>query len=150
MLFGDEVRNERGTGWTGEGAADSDEEQDRIDGKHAVAVEPVSRIRRGGAYDLQAITDEDDLAAVEAVGDVSRRKEKQESGKKEGQAGVTKVEGAMGNGVDLPGDGDRLRLRTQDYGYTSQLVAPEIARIKGLQTAPGRLLGEGRRHLVLG
>src|SRR3974390_1821094 len=47
VLFGDEVRNERRTGWTGEGATGSNEEQDCIDGENAVAVEPSQRDQRG-------------------------------------------------------------------------------------------------------
>src|ERR1035441_8666614 len=140
---------ERGAGGTGEGAAGTDEEKDSVDGEYAMAAAVGEGEQTGSADDLERIADEDDLAAVEAVGDVSRRQEKERAGKKKREAGKAQVEGAVGNGVDLPGDGDRLRLRAEDDGDAGQLVEAEVARGEGLQSATRRAVGRGT-HVLLG
>jgi len=41
---------------------------------------------------------------------VSGREQKKQAGKKQREAGIAKIQSAVGNGIDLPGDGHRLRL----------------------------------------
>ena len=97
-----------------------------------------------GAGDLEAIADEDDLPAVKAVGDVAGREQEEQAGQKLGQAGVAQVERTVGDGVDLPGNGQRLRRRAQNGGHARQLEASKISGGKGLHAAPGR--PGGKRH----
>ncbi len=103
-----------------------------------------------GAHDLEPVAAQDDLAAVESIGHMTGREKEQQTGKEQGQARVAQVEGTVGDRIYLPGYRDRLRLSSQDHGDAGKLITPEIARSKGLQAAPRRLLREGRRHLHSG
>ena len=103
--------------------------------------------------DLQAVTDKNDLPPIEAIGYVSGGQQEQQSWKKQRKAGIAEVKGAVGDGVDLPGDGDGLRLRTEDSHDPRELIAAEVAGSEGFQAAAGLALrglrGSGT-HLALG
>ena len=58
------------------------------------------------------------MTAIEAVGHVPGGQQEKQPGQKERQARVSKIERAMGDGVDLPRDRDRLRLRAKDRTAT--------------------------------
>ena len=150
MFFRHQVRNKRGACRRGEGSSRPDEKQDSIDGQHAGYARPREGEQRAGANDLQAVANQDDPAAVEPVGRMPGRQKKEKSGKKQRQPRVAQVERAVGDGIHLPRHGDRLRLRAQNDRDAGKLVAPEITGSKRLQTAPRRLLREGRSHLVQG
>jgi hypothetical protein len=90
------------------------------------------------------------MAPVEAIGHVTRRQQEDEPGQEEREASVPEVDGAMSDGVHLPRHGDRLRLGAENHRYARQLVSPEITGGKGLKSAPRRLRGIGRHHLLSG
>ena len=92
---------------------------------------PCEEEKRDGAENLNAIADEDDLPSVEAVGNVAGGEDKEESGQKERQAGVAKVDGAVRDEVNLPGDGERLGFGSNDDHDARKLVASEIAGAEG-------------------
>jgi len=83
------------------------------------------------------------VTPIEAIGNVSRGKKKEESRQEQRQAGVAEVDSAMGNGVDLPGDGHRLSFSSKDGHNTRKLVAAEIARAKCLNAAAAVWWGIG-------
>ena len=74
------------------------------------------REQSNGAENLQPIAKQDDVTAVEAVGHVTGRKKEKKPRKKQRQAGITQIQRPMGDGVNLPGDGYRLRLGAQNDG----------------------------------
>jgi hypothetical protein len=75
---------------------------------------------------LQAIADQDDVAFVVTVGHVPGGQRKQDAGKKESKPGIAQAQGRLGDLVDLPGHGKRLRLRTQNDEQTSRLIQAEV------------------------
>jgi hypothetical protein len=79
-------------------------------------VQPGTRQKKecGGAKNLETVADQDHLAPVEAICNVAGGKEKNQSGQKQRQACIPKVNGAVGDGVYLPGYGYRLRLGSKD------------------------------------
>ncbi len=68
------------------------------------------------AEDLKHVAAEDNMTAVEAIGDVPGGKEEKKAGEEERQARISEIKRAMGNGINLPGHRNSLRLRTQDHG----------------------------------
>ena len=99
---------------------------------------PREQHQPGGAQDLQAVTHQEDLAAIEAVGHVPCGQQKEQARKKERQPGEAQIQRTMSDGVNLPRNGYRLRFGAQDGGDACQLVAPEVAGGKGLHAAPRR------------
>ena len=142
------MRDERGAGGSGKGAASADEEQDGVDGQDAVRAMEGDGEQAGGTEHLERVADQDDLTAVETIGDVSGREQKEQAGQEEGEAGIAKVEGTMGDGVDLPRDGDRLRFGPEDGHDASELVAAEVAGREGLETAPRDPWDMGRHQPI--
>ncbi len=137
VLGGDEVGNERGTGGSGEGAAGADERRAR----QRWATPGGCRSRQSAAERrlqkrLERVADEDDLAAVEAVGNVAGGQDEEQAGQKEHEAGVAEVDGFVGDGVDLPGDGERLRLRAKDDDDARELIADKVA-VRETRQRPG-------------
>jgi hypothetical protein len=148
MLLGHKMGNERRAGRRRECASRAHNEEHRVDRQHAA--HPIARKHqeRDCADDLHRVADEYDATAVEAVGDVPGGQEKKQSRQKECEAGVTKIECAMRDGVNLPGDGDGLRFGPEDHGGARQLIPPEVSIGERFQASSMRLVGWGV-HLYL-
>ncbi len=69
--------------------------------------------------------------------------QEKQTGEKKRQPGVAEIERTMGDGIDLPGDRYRLRLRAKDRYGAGQLIQPEVARGKGFQTSSVRFCRRG-------
>jgi len=96
--------------------------------------------------ELRGVAEEDDVAAVEAIRGVAGGEHEDGAGKKEGEAGIAEVDGAMGELVDLPGDGDGLRLRAEDGEQPGELVAAKISMAEG---RGGETVGKGHLELLV-
>lgn len=62
---------------------------------------------------------------------MSGEKEKEEAGKKLGETDESEVEGAAGDLVGLPADGDRLHLHGRDGEEARYLEVAEVRVTKG-------------------
>ena len=80
--------------------------------------------------------------------DFASREAQLESLKKEGEAGEPELEGGVGDLVDLPGDCDRLGLRTDDDHQARGLVQTEVAGTEGIARTGG-LSTVGVCHFVM-
>jgi hypothetical protein len=130
----DEVlfRDERGDEGTGGGAAEtsagSDEEEDQIYRPDAADAMQRKPEQGDGRECLHGVASEDDAAAIVAVGDVAGGEYEDQAGKKERETGVAERERGVSDLVDLPGDADALRLRTEHAEQPPRLVETEVAR----------------------
>jgi hypothetical protein len=96
---------------------------------------------RGAAEDLKSVADQDDLAPVEAVGHMAGRQHEDESGKKKREAGIAEVDSAVRDEIDLPGDGERLRLGSDHDHDARKLIAAKIAGLEGRGGSGGGRVG---------
>jgi hypothetical protein len=76
---------------------------------------------------LQGVADQDDVPAVKAVSYVAGGENEDESGQKQNQAGIAKVDGFMRDLVNLPRDGERLGFCADDDAGARKLIAEEVA-----------------------
>ena len=111
---------------TGETSAGADEEEHRVnreDGGDGMESDPE---QGGGGDGLEGVAGEDDGALVVAVGDVAGGQHEEEPGQEQCEAGVAERERGVGDLVDLPGDGDGLRLGAEDDKQPRGLIEAEI------------------------
>ena len=80
-----------------------------------------------GTEHLDGVADQNDAAAVEAIGDVPAGQDEEQAGQEEGEAGIAEVKRAVRDLVDLPGDSDRLRFRSHDDEGPRALIEAEVA-----------------------
>lgn len=127
---------------TAEGPAHTDSDQHSVDGPDAVASEGPRMEgepeKYAGADCLQAIAQQDDPAAIVAVGSVSGGEHEDKAGEEEREASQSEVECGVRDLVDLPGDGERLRLSANNRQESCALVETEITRTKGIPRPRGR------------
>src|SRR6185437_6719096 len=112
--------------------------------------------------ELQRIASENDQAPVIAVSDMPGGNQKYQSRQEEHKPGISKIDRAVGDLINLPSYRDGLRFGAHDYDYPGQLVAPEISKSEGCRTGglrghktvffvytlPGVTSGRGRNGQV--
>src|ERR1700719_4123492 len=140
---------ERLAGGGGKGAAGADAEQESVNGQDGSDSPPGEPEQSAGKHQLHGVADEDDVAAVVAVGDMAGGEEKQDAGQEEREPGVAKAERAMSDEIDLPGDGDGLRFRSDDDEETGYLIAQKVSGLECGGAARRALVAQMLRHVVL-
>ena len=119
VLLRDEVRHQCRTCRAGEGAPGADDKKDRVNYQNILRATDGVHGQHDAGKALKGVASQNDVSPVKSIGDVARREQEEESGKKEGQPRVTEVDGAMRDGVDLPGDGDGLRFSAENGNDSS-------------------------------
>ena len=141
-MFGDERWKKRAGSGSAEGAAEADSDEHGVDGPDSSGLEHAGSDGEPEkdccADGLQGIAGEDDAATIIAVGGVAGGEHADEAGEEEGEAGEAKLKGGVGDLVNLPGDGDRLRLGSYDDHEARGLVQTEVARTEGVARTNGR------------
>jgi len=84
---------------------------------------------------LHHVAEQDDAAAVVAVGGVAGGEHAEDAGQKEREAGEAKLQRRVCDLVDLPGDRHGLRLGAKDGHQPRDLVEPEVTRTKRVRRA---------------
>src|SRR5579883_199638 len=88
---------------------------------------PCKEKQRQRAENLERVADNNHLPPVEAVRGVSGGQHKQQSGQKECQPRVSKIERAVRNLINEPRNGERLRLCADNDEHARKLVEAKIA-----------------------
>ena len=83
--------------------------------------------KHAGAENLKCITNQDDVAPIEAVGHVAAGQYKEEAGQEQRETGVPKIERAVRDLVDLPGNRDGLSFCAHDDQCAGRLIQSEVS-----------------------
>ena len=110
MLFSNKMRKNRAARWSIEGPDDSEQNQHRVNRENRARPKSRQNQKKNKTQTKPHVAANQDFAAVENVGDVARQEEEHDTGEELRQADEAEVEGALGDFVDLPADGDGLHF----------------------------------------
>src|SRR6185437_7993751 len=77
---------------------------------------------------LQSIAEQDDRAAVVAVGHMTGCKDEEDARREERQSREAELERRMRDGIDLPCHCNRVRLSTENHQQPRELIQAKVAR----------------------
>ena len=107
-----------------------------------ISKEEEERRAKGEAH----VTENYKAAAIEAIDGVPGGKKKGDAGKKLGEADQSEIEGALGDFVNLPADGDRLHLERRN---NTKAGDGEGDKVGIRESGPSRVTIGGSVHLHL-
>src|SRR5256885_11294449 len=114
MLFSNKMRKNRAARWSIERPDDSEQNQHRVNRENRARSKCRQNQKKNKTQTKPYVAANQDFAAVENVGDVARQEEQNNTRKELGQADKAEVEGALGDFVDLPADGDGLHFEGEN------------------------------------
>jgi len=110
MLFSNKMRKNRAARWSIERPDDSKQNEHRVNCKNGARSERRQNQKKNKTQTKSYVAANQDFAAIENVGDVSGEEEEHDPGEELREADEAEVEGALGDFVDLPADGDGLHF----------------------------------------
>ena len=110
MLFSNKMRKNRAARGSIEGPDDSEQNQHRVNCEDRARSKSRQNQKKNKTQTKPHVAANQDFAAVENVGDVACQEKQNNTGEELRQADEAEVEGALGDFVDLPADGDGLHF----------------------------------------
>jgi len=110
MLFSNKMGKNRAARWPVEGPDDSEQNQHGVNRENRARPKGRQNQKKNKTQTKPYVAANQEFAAVENVGDVTRQEEEHDAGEELRQADEAEVEGALGDFVDLPADGDGLHF----------------------------------------
>ena len=114
MLLSNKMRKNRAARWSIERPDDSKQNEHRVNCKNRTRSKRRQNQKKNKTQTKPYVAANQDFAAIENVGDMTRQEEEHDAGEELRQADEAEVEGALGDFVDLPANGNGLHLRGED------------------------------------